>query len=159
MTLPKTDEDVATICLASIRRHGMDVASWKLTILDAMHDELRGHVMLAENESPIVSFFLSAESWYVMTTRRVIGRHRSAFHDLPTWQILSCEFGDFKGNSGAPTVTMRLQAANRDDVELQYETGKASMAPIDAIGFLCHDHYGNAKSSQLPSAKPWWKFW
>ena len=147
MTLPKTDDDVSAICLASIRRHAMDVASWQFTVLNTMHDELHGNVILAENESPIVSFYSSAEHWYVMTTRRVIGRHCGVLHDIPTWRIKRDEFGDFKGHNRNPTSTMRLQLASGSRIELEYETGKAAMAPIYALRFLCHDHYGNENTA------------
>ena len=124
------DEKVARICLASIRKSSLDVDSWLHTRLAELHPEIISLVGLKNGELPIVSCFFSAASWYVLTSRRVIGQYFGHGVDIPTADITQTGFGNFKGYGGKAIEVATINIPEERELRIEYETGKASMAPI-----------------------------
>jgi hypothetical protein len=81
-------------------------------------------------ELPLVSFFFAEASWYLLSTRRVLGSYADQNVDVAALDVHADHFGNFKGVGGAKTELMTLRLTNGFEATLQYETGKASMAPI-----------------------------
>ena len=130
------DSDVADIVLASIRRHSMHIDQWRWTKVGKIHQELDSVVQLLEAELPLVSYYASHASWYVVSTRRVLWCFRGATHAIPAHQISESKFGNFKGHGGLEREIMVLVIADGRKLELEYETGYASMGAIYGIDVL-----------------------
>lgn len=124
------DEKIRSTSLRYITKHLMDTSTWRATVVGAMHPELGLSVEMKPGESPIVSCFHSEASWYVLSTRRVLGACRGRAVDLAVLDVAKQSFGDFKGHGGSATEFMNLESANGQSAWLEYECGKASMAPI-----------------------------
>ncbi len=84
---------------------------------------------------PVVSFFCSEASWYLFTTRRILGSYSGQAVELAALDVVKDRFGNFKGHGGRETEVMVLQASSGTEVKLEYETFKASMAPIYYLMF------------------------
>ena len=131
------DQEAHRVAVASIRRHSMDVGSWKYTEIGALHPGLVELLTLDPCELPIASSYFSTESWWVITTRRITGCYRGEVSSLDPRYGVDAEWGNFKGikRSEAPsspsTEVATVTSAKTDQpVRFEFETGKASMAPI-----------------------------
>jgi len=124
------DEKIRSTALWYIGKHSMDPATWPYTLIGGSHAEVASRAELQLGELPLVSFFLSEESWYVLTTRRILGRFSGEPVEVPALDVLEDHFGNFKGFRGRETEIMRLKLVGGGEVRLEYETGRASMAPI-----------------------------
>jgi hypothetical protein len=69
-------------------------------------------------------------SWYLLTTRRILGCFSEQAVQVAALDVLEDQFGDFKGRGGRATDIMTLRLVGGGEVRLEYETGSASMAPI-----------------------------
>lgn len=132
-----TDQEAYRVAVASIRRHSMDAGSWKHTEIGELHPGLAELLALDPSELPIASAYFSAESWWVITTRRITGCYRGEISSLDPRYGVDAEWGDFKGikrseapNSPATEVATVTSAKADRPVRFEFETGKASMAPI-----------------------------
>lgn len=102
---------------------------------------------LAENEQPVVSSFISAERWYALTTRRILGQTSERRVELWAYEIESYASGNFKGYELSPAGLLRPQLGTQgtermtfrfrsgEEAAIEYETGYASMAPIYYVRF------------------------
>lgn len=124
------DDKIRSTALRYISKHVMDPSTWRATVIGAMHPQSSSLVELETGEFPIVSCFHSDVSWYVLSTRRVLGACRSRVVDIGVLQVAKHAFGDFKGYGGSPTEFVNLESTDGGSISLEYETGKASMAPI-----------------------------
>jgi hypothetical protein len=77
-----------------------------------------------------VSFFLSQQSWYLLTSRRVLGSYSGLSVEVAALDIVKDDFVDPKGHNGSEIEVVTCWSANGSKAVLQYETGRASMAPI-----------------------------
>jgi hypothetical protein len=124
------DAKIASTALWYIGKHTMAPPRWRYTLLGAALAEVSSRAELEPGELPLVSFFLSEASWYLLTTRRVVGAYSGRRVSVSALDVGEDRFGDFKGHSGAAVDVMTLRLASAEDIALQYETGLASMAPI-----------------------------
>jgi hypothetical protein len=124
------DEKIHSTALWYIRKHSMDPSAWRWTRLGEAHPEVLRFVGLQLGELPVVSFFRSEASWYLFTSRRVLGHFSGQAVEAAAVDVVSDRFGNFKGYGGRETEVMSLQLSNGVEVSLEYETFKASMAPI-----------------------------
>ena len=124
------DAKIASVALRYIRKHTMAPQSWRYTLLETAHEEIRRSAELESGESPLVSFFVSHESWYLLSTRRIIGSYAGQDVAIYALDVRKPRFGDFKGVGGQELATMDLSTTTGPTVTLQYETGTASMAPM-----------------------------
>jgi hypothetical protein len=127
----------------------MDPEEWRFTVIGALHPSLADHLSLAAGELVLASAFFSAASWYAFTTRRIVSHFQSTLQSLDPSQGIRAEFGNFKGYSGgdnsrlgavpreAATITAASSGA---ELHFEYETGKASMAPIYAAMYWIRKH-------------------
>ena len=107
----------------------MKPESWRYTRLPEERLTLPRGVDLQAGELPIVTSFISDSSCYTLTSRRVLGQLGGQDVDVPSVEVLDASFGNFKGYWGAETEVMTL-ICGETSVRLEYETGRASMAPI-----------------------------
>jgi hypothetical protein len=124
------DAKICSTALWYIGKHAMDPPTWRYTLLGDAHPEVRGRAELELGELPVVSFFLLAECWYVLTTRRVVGTYSGRRVKAATLDVLKTRFDNFKGYGGAELEVMTLRLPDGVEAELQYETDRASMGPI-----------------------------
>src|SRR4030095_1127935 len=122
-------------CLGLIRGASMHEARWEWTMLDRVHDALADRVKLAENECPIVSFFVSQDDWTLMTTHRIACSFGGRFYEISRDQFGTVDFGNFKQDVNSPCVTTACMTVGRKSIEFLYESGYASMAPINYLKF------------------------
>ena len=114
----------------------MNINEWSNTIIEEIHPEVQGLVELQDGELPLVSCYFSAESWYVISTRRLTGLYCGDLKEIDVLDIASERFGNFKGLSNKKTEVLTITTIGNSEVKFEYETGKASMAPIYAISTL-----------------------
>lgn len=124
------DEKIRSTALWYIRKHSKDPTAWRWTRLGEPDPEVLAIVHLHAGELPVVSFFRSAASWYLFTTRRILGSHLGNAVEVGALEIAKDGFGNFKGHGGRETEVMTLQSYNGSEMSLEYETFTASMAPI-----------------------------
>ncbi len=108
----------------------MEPPTWRYTVVGDAQPEVLARAELQPGESALVGFFLSVESWYLFTTRRVLGAHAGREVAAAALDVLEDRFGNFKGYGGTGLEVMTLRQAGGVETTLQYETGRASMAPI-----------------------------
>jgi hypothetical protein len=120
----------------------MDAESWTHTVIGELHPGLLELLVLDPSELPIASAYFSTESWWAITTRRITGCHRGDVSSLDPRYGVDAEWGNFKGikrsealNSPATEVATVTSARAGRPVRFEFETGKASMAPIYACMF------------------------
>ena len=125
------DKKVRKHIIRYIREASMDLSEWKYTKVDDAHELALKRTEIAPGEFPIVSFYLSENSFYLLTTRRVTGFYYKRKIEFSPTDIKQSNFGDFKGygNKHIEVVTFDIEGVNYNH-RLEYETGKASMAPI-----------------------------
>ena len=113
----------------------MDPTAWRWTRLAEPHPEVMAVVELQSGELPVVSFFRSEASWYLFTTRRILGSYSGQAVTMPALAVLEDRFGNFKGYGGRETEVMTLRVSSSSEARLEYETFTASMAPIYYIRY------------------------
>ena len=119
----------------------MEPLSWSWTSIAAMRPDLAHRVFLHEHERPITSAFNSEKSWYAFTTRRIVACYEGGIQEIDPRYGIKMTAGNFKGlgaggMGSVPTEIMRIRALDSaESLALEYETGKASMAPIYACQF------------------------
>jgi hypothetical protein len=124
------DEKIRSTSLRYINKAVMNESAWRATSLGEIHPKLTMLVDLQSGELPILSCFHSALNWYVLSTRRVLGICSENTVDVAVLDIVEPSFGNFKSVAPSTSELMRLRLGNGRVVELEYETGAASMAPI-----------------------------
>jgi hypothetical protein len=135
------DQEAYGVAVASVRRHSMDVDAWKYTVVGALHQNMVALCSLGSGELPIASGFFSSESWWVVTTRRIASRYGETSYVLDPRFGIESDFGNFKGikpsgTLGAPNTEVATVASPKGERAcFEFETGKASMAPIYACMF------------------------
>lgn len=127
------DKKVQKVALKLIEQSSMDVSKWKYTIINSIHTNIQQYVKLDTGELPIISISISDTNWSVYTTRRILGVYEGNELQIPTSTEINGGFGNFKDlkrDTGTATYIHKDEL-----VSLKYETGKASMAPINYIKF------------------------
>lgn len=135
MTTDWPHAKIRATALWFIGKHSMDPPTWRYTLLGDAHSEVLGRVVLEPGERPLVSFSFSETSWYLFTTRRVLGEYAGERVEAAARDVLGSESRDPKGRRGAELAVMTLHIDVGEDVPLrkaplQIETGRACMAPI-----------------------------
>ena len=122
----------------------MHPADWKHTVIGTLHPALSDRLQLAPDEKVLTSAFLDDADWYAFTTRRVICSHESSIQEVDPTNGLESNFGNFKGyldgdNRSLGTIPREIAVTSArgsgSAVRFEYETGKASMAPIYAARY------------------------
>ncbi len=79
-----------------IRKHSMHEDKWIYTRLSAVHPSISMRAPMADGESPTICCEIGETSWYVMTTRRMIGQRNSTTFDTGPLEIENWKWGDCK---------------------------------------------------------------
>ena len=124
------DHKIRSTALFYIEKTLMDRSSWRWSLIGEAHEGLSERVEFQPGELPVVSFFLSELSWYLLSTRRIVGSYAGQKCDVAVLDVLEGRFPNFKGYGDKYTEVMTLHISDGRDVKLEYETGAASMAPI-----------------------------
>jgi hypothetical protein len=131
MTDDWPDQKIRSTALWYVRNHSMDPETWRWTLLGEAHPQTAALADLEPGELALVSFFLSPESWYLFTTRRVLGTYAGQQIEARALDVVEDRFRNFKGTiGGVATEVMTLRLACGAEVRLEYETFLASMGPI-----------------------------
>lgn len=123
-------EKIRSDCLAYIRKHATNEPDWRFTRLDALPERLGRIAQLDAGELSIVSCFIDAQRWYVMTTARVFGLASGTRFNFAPLEVSQWRWGDFKGAGREPVGVATLALANGTHLRVPFETGYASMAPV-----------------------------
>lgn len=124
------DVKIRSTALWYITKHTMDPPTWRYTLVGEAHPDIVRRTRLESGELPLVSFYLSEASSFVLTTRRVVGTYAGKRVDAAAISVLDDRFGNFKGYGDAELEVMKLRLASGHEAVLEYETGRASMASI-----------------------------
>jgi hypothetical protein len=129
------DDKIRSVALWYIKKHSMDPTEWRWTRLGEPGADIIRLVQLQIGELPIVSYWRSDASWYLFTTRRILGSYSGNNVELSAMAVSKDHFGNFKGHGGKETEVMTLQTSDGSEAKLEYETFTASMAPIYYLMF------------------------
>ena len=102
------DAKIRSTSLRYINKAAVNQAAWAATLLGEVHPQLCMRVNLKLEELPIVACFHSESSWYVLSTRRVLGVCAGQVVDVPVLDIVEPRFGNFKGPGPLTTELMRF---------------------------------------------------
>lgn len=108
---------------------------WRYTAVDEVHPELADRVSLQHDELAIVSSFISPASWYLLTTRRILGWYFGDRVDEFPLAVKDYDFCNFKGFGEKETEAWILRGKDETLHRLEFETRLASMAPIYYMRF------------------------
>jgi hypothetical protein len=132
------------------------------TLTGMLHPQLSSVLELEDGELVIVSAFLTPESWYAFTTRRIISEYDGRRRSLDPTLGFTADFGNFKGlddtrQLGAiPRQVATLTAETSGDVvRFEYATGEASMLPIYATRYWHVKHPVIEKLNDHPKSPEW----
>ena len=115
----------------------MDPDEWSHTLIGTLHSEIGQDVFrLSPAELVLVSCHFSPASWYVITTRRIVGTYYGRRSEVPAEDIDEDNFGNFKGYGQMEREVMTIRSLDSPESRFEFETGKASMAPIYALSTL-----------------------
>ncbi len=148
------DAKIRSTALWYIGKHTMAPPTWRCTLVDVAHPEVLRRAELEPCELPLVSFLFSDSSWYLLTTRRVVGEHSGHQVRVAALDVLNASFGNFKGYGGAEFEVMTLRHTGGHEVALQYETGPASMAPMYYFDYWTTKYPILDKLKAEPAAAP-----
>lgn len=126
------DAKLARLCIAYIERASMRQDTWAHTMLSNVDLRVVDQYALEPGELPIVSSYMSSTSWFILTSRMVVGCYLTQTIKVPTRDVQSVDFGPFKGNS---VGVMILSTGETEKIRLEYEAGAASMAAIHYFQF------------------------
>ena len=82
------DAKIRSTALRYINQHAMDLPIWRYTLVGNAQTEVLSRIELKPGELPLVSFFLEEASWYLLSTRRVLGAYADQNVDLAALGVL-----------------------------------------------------------------------
>jgi hypothetical protein len=136
------DEKIHDVVIASIRRHSISPEKWRNTCIAGLHQLFAKEFSLQSGEFVVASAKISSNSWYIFTTRRLVSCFKGRQSEARLSELKESEFGNFKGYGSNPnlgttilTEVATLNFSNDLIIQFEYETGKASMAPIYATKY------------------------
>lgn len=137
----KTDEQIKKIVTASIRRHSMDINTWKHTRFwdegeIELNTELFQKCNFDENELPIIYSYIDSSNWTMFTTKAVQFSDEKLFNKIKVTDIKNYKFGNFKGISNQTVEKMIIETKNNEIYKCPFETGRASMGSVYALRTL-----------------------
>jgi hypothetical protein len=141
------DEKIHDIAVALIRRHSAEPSAWRSTNIGVFDSRIDRHLRLSPGELVLVCGFVSDNSWYVFTTRRIVSSYAGRVATLDPRRGVKCDFGNFKGYAhsrdiqlGAIPTETAIIKNSECNIRLEFETGYPSMAPIYAAKYWSQKH-------------------
>jgi hypothetical protein len=129
-------------CLHMIRQSSMVDKPWRWTLLDQRHKLVAEQTTLHDDEYPIVSICFGADNWTLLTTHRMISMMSAHRSELDAARFGEASYGNFKGDLNDPMMVSATVSPKpsflgraRGPVSFVYESGYASMPPIDYFKF------------------------
>jgi hypothetical protein len=113
------DEKIRSTALWYVGKHSMNPELWRWTRFREPHPEVMARVVMQPGELPLISFFLSEASWYLLTTRRVVGSYFGQGVDVAALDVREDRFFNFKGLGGQETEVMTLRLNSGAEVMLE----------------------------------------
>ena len=120
----------------------MNPEEWRFTCASGLHRLFATEFSALPGELVVASAILSPENWYVFTTRRLVSCFKSHQGEADLSKLQRTEFGNFKGYGVKPVQLAEIPAevatfnfSDGSELQIEYETGKASMVPIYAAKF------------------------
>lgn len=137
----KTDEQIKKIVTASIRRHSMDIETWKHTrFWDEGEIELTAELFqkcnFEETELPIIYSYIDSSNWTMFSTKTIQFTNENRLNKIKVTDIKNYSLGNFKGISNQTVERMTIETKNDEIHTCPFETGKASMGSIYALRTL-----------------------
>jgi|ERR1017187_4806138 hypothetical protein len=136
------DEKINDIAVAMIRRKSIDPENWRFTCFGGLHTLLTQKFQPRSGEFVVASAQISPENWYAFITRRLVCCFNGQHGEAVLSKLEQVQFGNFKGYGPKPLQSERVPSevaifnfSDGSELKIQYETGKASMAPIYAAKF------------------------
>jgi len=123
-------EKIHSASLRYIREHVTMEAQWRFTRVGALPERLARIARLDPGEQSVVSCFIDAQRWYVMTTARMFGLASGTPFSCSPLDVTQWRWGDFKRGGRAEAEIATLCLSNGKHLRISYETGPAAMAPI-----------------------------
>jgi len=134
------DSRIQDIALQLVESSSMKVDEWKYTKIASLAGKLQGDFPLEKDELVICSFFCDPKNWYVFTTRRIDFVHNGLPSTIGPKTVTDTSFGNFKGYGANRQFSEKFLeeakiVSDGKTYNLSFETGYASMAPINTIKF------------------------
>jgi hypothetical protein len=138
--IKKTDESIAMIVSASIRRSSMNYGSWQHTkfwshLVPPVQQLLNDQCSFEVDELPILAVMFDERNWSVFSSRFIHYSFDGAKSQVSVREIEDLALGDFKGYRHAIDF-LRIQGKDGAIHRIIYETGKASMGAVYAARTL-----------------------
>lgn len=137
--MTKTDKSIHNICIAAIKRNTMKPYEFKWTNfyegnIDFPYTGLE--IELADNELFICSTFIDQDNLSILTTRRLLTKHKGLLCSENIQGATNEQFEDFKGYRDKEYTFGLIQLQNGNELKYFIETGKASMVIIHGVRTL-----------------------
>ena len=129
------DEKIHDIAVAMIRRKSISPEEWQFTCIGGLHRFFAAEISVLPGELVVASAIVSPDNWYVFTTRRLVSCFQGQRSEAKLSNLQTFEYGNFKGYGAKPTEVATAKFFDGSEVQIKYETGKASMAPIYAARY------------------------
>ena len=133
-------ETIRSASLAYIRKHAIRESEWRFTRLDTLPERLGRVVQLEPGELSIVSCFIDAQRWYVMTSARIFGLAGGSRFSCAPLEVAQWRWGDFKHGGRTETAIATFALKDGTHLRISYEAGPAAMAPM-SYGRFWTDRY------------------
>jgi len=114
----------------------MDPETWNYTLIGELHPQIESKGLLKKEEIPLVSCYFDKASWYTITTRRILGFYYTHNIAVEVISVIEDHSGNFKGFGNKEREVYTVKTKDTPEIRFEYETGKASMAPIYALRTL-----------------------
>jgi hypothetical protein len=137
------DQKIAAIAIDLICSSSMKRDQWRATSIGVMHSNPAIPLKLEIDERPLVSASFAEGDWYVWTTRRLVSVCDKKSYEVNAQSLIRAEFGNFKEapqlvNPPAGLIHTNiatLSSTRGVAARLRYETGYASMGPIQCFKY------------------------
>jgi hypothetical protein len=137
------EQKIATIAIDLICKASMKRDLWRATSIGVVHAEPAIPLSLGSGERPLVSASFAEGDWYVWTTRRLVSFCDKKHYEAKSESLIRADFGNFKESLQQVNPPVGLIHTNNATlstnrgvaVRIRYETGYASMGPIQCFKY------------------------
>lgn len=141
--MKKSPESVRKIVIASIKRKGGKVESWKFSKYYSEGEEIdrriADNLSLDKSEFPVIQIYQDEGNWTLLTTHALIGMYAHQLNHLPLDNkiIQSYDLGMFKMPRGEPVVKeMSFELVDNKQIIFIQESLDAGRAILYALRYI-----------------------